>query len=379
MHHLARWSATFLLIGCLLLPWQNSRGQGDNSIAYGQTVNGRITDQAFRVVYVFNGAAGEIVDAVLQRTEGNLDPLLLLLDGNNTVLAYQDDGAPQFGAVLANITLPADGTYYVVASRFGQQEGSTNGAFSLTLKRVGIAGDPRLRESAAPINFGDSSVQSLDDSQPQVLYTFGALRGEVITIQMQRVSGDLDPTLILADATGKVLLINDEDPDSPGTLDAAIRDFRIPESGNYLVAAMRFGGASGTTRGAYNLSLNRLGGDSLGLSPETAAALDTGSIASGEISDEVIQRYYWVRVSAGQTLRIEVKRTSGNLDPVISLTSLDLRTIVEQDNRVRGQSARITAYKPPIDATLLVVVSRFNGQTGRTAGSYEIRLSQGGQ
>lgn len=365
-----------ILIGILaLLPSYKAYAQGENTILYGQTLNGQITTETFRIVYAFQGAGGEIIDAMLLRQRGDLDPALVLLSPAGKLLARTDDN-DGYNAVLVSIALPQDGTYFLVATRFGGALGATTGTFSLTLQRVGVVSDPRLTTGGAlPLRYGDSLVDTLDNSTPQRIYTFTALRGEIVSVRMQRVSGDLDPTLIFADAEGKVILINDEDPDRPGTLDAAITHFRIQRSGSYLIAATRFGGEAGTSRGAYNLSLERLSEDQIGLTPELAEALEYGAVVTGQITDDQFNRYYLITAQRGDVLTIEVVTTRGDtLDPALILLDSRLRSLVGHDFNSRGRSARITSYRVPADGAYVLVVSRSNRETGRTSGSYTLTV-----
>ncbi|PJF30709.1 MAG: hypothetical protein CUN51_06915 [Candidatus Thermofonsia Clade 1 bacterium] len=361
------------LIACLALP-QPSTAQG-NTLIYGQTVEGRITNESFRTVYAFQGQQGEIIDAVMRRLDGNLDPALLLLDSSNTLIGRDDDGADGLNAALSAVILPRTETYFLVATRFGQAQGTTTGRYSLTLERVGAAADPELEAETFPLRYDEAAVRELNDAQPQHIYTFGALRGDLITIRMTRISGDLDSVLILADAEGNVLLINDEAPDRHGTLDAAIVEWRVPVTTSYLLVATRFGGEGGNSRGAYSLLLTRVPPDQLGLTPERAILLDFGGRVAGRISREAVRRYYLIQGQAGIVLDIQVTRTRGNLDPTLALFTADLVPLAEQTEGVRGQSARLAGYRLPRDGDYILVVSRFNAEMGVTEGEFTLQLA----
>ncbi|MFN7211096.1 MAG: hypothetical protein ACK4P1_12025, partial [Aggregatilineales bacterium] len=351
-----------------------SAAQG-NTLAYGQTVEGRITDESFRTVYAFEGQQGEIIDVVMRRLDGNLDPALLLLDSANALIARDDDGGDGLNAALSAIVLPRTETYFVVATRFGQAQGSTTGRFSLTLERVGVAADPELEAETLPLRYDEAAVRELSDAQPQHIYTFAALRGDLITLRMTRISGDLESVLILADAEGNVLLINDEAPDRRGTLDAAIVEWRVPLTASYLLVATRFGGEGGSSRGAYSLLLTRVPPDQLGLTPERAILLDFGERVVGRINRDAVRRYYLIQGQAGLLLDVQVTRTRGNLDPTVALFSADLVPLAEQSEGVRGQSARIAGYRLPRDGEYILVVSRFNAETGITEGEFTLQLN----
>lgn len=349
--------------------------QAQNAISFGQTVSGRITNESSRTVYAFQGEQGEVIDAALKRTGGNLDPVLLLLGEENDLIARSPDAGIGDTARLIAVTLPYSGTYFLVVTRFGGDRGLTTGAYTLTLTRVGIAADPKIEASGTTsIRYGENVVDELTDAQYERYYAFGALRGDMITITMQRISGDLDAMLILADSQGNVIRIDDDDPNSPGTLDAAIVNLRIKRSGNYIIAAARFGREGGPSRGGFSLTLNRLDPATLGLSPDTPLLLDYGMTVNGSIDPQNINRYYMVDARRGDVLTIEATRTRGNLDPILLLYTADLRPLVSHDAGARGRFARITAYRIPADGEYIIVVSRFNRETGITAGDFSLRV-----
>lgn len=70
--------------------------------------------------YTFDGTAGQVITVSLDSTE--FDPVLSLLDASESEIAFNDD----FGGTLNSkiiITIPADGTYTVVAKSFSGQGG----------------------------------------------------------------------------------------------------------------------------------------------------------------------------------------------------------------------------------------------------------------
>src|SRR5258706_2875686 len=125
---------TLILIGCLLslLPLQSMQAQGTNTIAYQQTVAGRITNDMFRVVYTFQGRKGDIIDATLSQTDGTLDPVLLLADDQNNLLAVVDDSASDFNASLVLGSQPHDTTYLLIVKRVCHELRPSAGGDSMT-------------------------------------------------------------------------------------------------------------------------------------------------------------------------------------------------------------------------------------------------------
>jgi len=372
----------FIFITCFIcctLPDHSAQAQ--SAISYGETVSGAITAEAFRVLYTFEGKSGDVVNIAMAATDGTLDPVLLLIGADNRLLGRADDSGDDAGdnsgdvalltaARIQNVLLPADGMYFIIATRYGQEQGITDGTYSLVLERVGL-----INEAGRNIvlRFGENIVETIDDVTPQREFAFSALRGEIITIKMKRITGDLDPSLVLTDANGAVLLTNDEDSNIPGTSDAGINQFRVRDSGNFVIITTRYGGSAGTSQGAFSLSLDRLDGAEVGLTPDLPLLLGYNEPVQGTITKDAPTRYYQLDVQSGTALVIEVRRTKGTLDPTVTLLGADgLRVLEKQDSGARGIFARITNYSVLADDTVLVAVSRFNGANGITSGDYTL-------
>jgi hypothetical protein len=375
-HHSARHLITRCILSLaallLLINTMSIMAQSGNTIDFGQTITGSITAEAFRIVYAFQGRKGDVIDAALTTTSGNLDPVLLLNDDQGQLLARNDDNTADLNAALVSQPLPRDGTYFLTVTRFGQARGTTSGDFSLTLTRAGVTstGDTVLQ-------YGDSLVGEINTENFQHIYAFHAERGDIISASMQRISGDLDSLLILADAQGNVLVSNDEDEQSPGSFDAAIYDLRILKTGNYVLVATRFGRDAGISRGGFSLTLDRLAPETLGKVPEKGILLDYGAVVTGDIDSDNLMRFYTIEAKKGEILIINAERTRGNLDPILVLYTIKagaLSEVASNDSGIRGQNARISGYSVPSDGLYILMVSRFNRDTGITAGGYSLSL-----
>jgi hypothetical protein len=358
-------------------------GQQDPAIQtlrFDQPAKGQISNDAFRQVYSFSGRSTDVITLSVTVNTGNLVPMLILTDGQGILLSRDVSAS---SATISALALPADGTYFVIVSRFGQDQGTTTGSYTLLMKRVALNATPTPIASPgqrpnAPtltlLHYGDSLVGTID-TQAEQPYVFTAQRGDLISITMQRISGDLDAYLILADAQGHPLVTNDDDPASPGTLDAAIRRWLIHTSGDYQIVATRFGRASGPSRGAYSLTLDRVPPEQLGVTLDLAALLDYGGSSTGAISPDALVRYYQFEAHKGDVIAIDVERTIGNLDPAVTLYDATQNQIQLPVAGLRGQSALIRDYVISADATYFVYVSRYFGDKGFTAGSFSIELT----
>lgn len=97
-------------------------------------VTGQITNQHYVHFWDFDVKAGDVVTITMKATQGDLDSFLVLLDGNNHVLAYDDDSGGGKDARLKSIRFPQSGTYTVAATRYAQAQGYTSGNYLLSIE-----------------------------------------------------------------------------------------------------------------------------------------------------------------------------------------------------------------------------------------------------
>jgi len=104
------------------------------SVTTDQRVTGTITNDNTFDLYTFEGQAGDVVTVSLNNSNGNLDPLLYLVGPNGIEIANNDDSNETTNSLISSILLTEDGTYTVIATRFGAQFGGTTGAYNLLLR-----------------------------------------------------------------------------------------------------------------------------------------------------------------------------------------------------------------------------------------------------
>ena len=107
-------------------------------IVRGVPVTGSITPDNKFDLYTFDGAAGDVINVALNNTSGTLDPLLFLIGPSGVSIATNDDAVAgeNTNSLIANLTLPADGQYIIIATHFGGLYGGTTGAYQLTLTQL---------------------------------------------------------------------------------------------------------------------------------------------------------------------------------------------------------------------------------------------------
>ena len=215
---------------------------------------GSIDDQHPANIYTFDAAAGMLLDIAMTSSTDALDTFLIVLDPKGREIARNDDiDSDHRDSAIRGLEIPEAGTYAIVATRYGQEFGTSAGDFTLTVTAT-PAGETAFGEFAQLTGYDLVVTGTLDTNVIQQFYTFRAAAGDVINIQMSKVNGDLDPHLALTDNLGNVIAFN-EDNLLIATLDSAIQGYIIPKSGYYTIIATRFTGADNA--GDYRLKLAR--------------------------------------------------------------------------------------------------------------------------
>ncbi|MCL4877369.1 MAG: pre-peptidase C-terminal domain-containing protein [Anaerolineae bacterium] len=361
-----KWS--FLLVFALGV--YLAAAQDYTPIAYNQTVSGFLSDDDFRQLFVFDGRQGEIITIRMNTVEGDLDPYLVLVDQTGRGIAFSDDEGEQNAALIDSFELPASGQYFIVATRFGHEHGSTSGTYELNLTRQGVN-----IPSGASLQYGDVVIGEITPQQSQVVYYFSGRRGEVVNLQMRRTSGDLDAFIDIANQRGQILRSGDDDPRQVGSLNAAVLNFTLPENGFYIVVATRYGRESGTTMGSYMLSLDIIPEEARGLAAYDAILLDYGSTSASTISAEVPQRFYFFEGQRGDVITVVMSRTQGNLNALLILLDEQLSEVFTAEYNTNSRSAEILNYTLPKGGTYYLMATRADFSEGQTEGDFELSLT----
>ncbi len=233
-------------------------------LALAEPVVGTIDDSAYARLYALELEAGtDLVVAMFAAEQSMLDPYLGFGTEDGDVLAEDDDSGPQvdggtFDAFL-RLTIPKTGTYLILATRAGVENGTSSGDYVL------IAGIPdetigvqeQTTEQLPPgmtymgmIDIGATMKATITADSYFHIYDYEGTANEQITITMTGTGG-LDSYLGILDPSDEVIA---EDDDSAGGLDAQI-SIRLPESGTYVIIATRSGIDEGTTTGLYALTI----------------------------------------------------------------------------------------------------------------------------
>ncbi|NDJ75002.1 MAG: hypothetical protein GYB65_01975 [Chloroflexi bacterium] len=339
-------------------------------LTFGEAVRGEIDGDTFRRVYSFAALENDVISLRMARTDGDLDPFLLLTDEEGNIVAWSDDNGSGRDAAIVSKRLPQEGRYFVIATRFGQALGSTTGEYELLLERVGTDGT-----QTTLLQYGNNVVGRITSDRPLVFYFLQAERGDVINISMQRTSGDLDPLVDLTTVDGIVLRSNDDDPQSENTLDARIANYTVLEPGIYLVLATRFGYEAGTSEGSYVLTVDRIPEEDLGATLETARLMDYGVTVAGALDADVPQRYYYFTGERGDVITVSMAAQAGNLDPFVRVEDVNEFGMAQDDNTGQNRNARIVAFSLPATGRYYIVATHSLDQDENIDGEFTLQLT----
>lgn len=372
--------AVYLLIvyGLLAVFSGHLQAQGETgavearSLAYNEVVSGDLDNRTPSIRYIFDGLRGEYVTIRLDVTDGNLDPVLTLIDPTGKPVFMRDDALGATGTIISQIQLAENGQYTLVAARFGHQLGSTSGEFDLRIDRSGVSS-----ASGSALRYGDTVVNTISDSQPEVYYTFRAVRGDIISLTMLTNSGTLDPYLRIVNGARRILAEND-DFDAVNT--ARIVDYIVEEDGQYLIIATRYGFAGGKTAGSFFLTLQRSDDSGAGNSPRVAVRLLPGQPIEGEISADRSLIYYSFEARRDDVITLRMSRVNGTLDPLLDLLDTGLQTLVSNDDIEEGvnRDALIGQFRIPSDGVYYVIATRFEREAGASLGRFRLELTSRG-
>lgn len=112
------------------------------TVEYGETTQGVSSEQEPVFYYLFQGAAGDVVNLTLQSDD--FDTILHVFDSEGTRIAVNDDDGVSLNSAVMGLVLPTDGMYMIFATdvffyNVYDPESPlqyTGGEFTLTLERA---------------------------------------------------------------------------------------------------------------------------------------------------------------------------------------------------------------------------------------------------
>lgn len=345
------------------------------ALRYGDTVFNNINSSTPQIFYSFRANQGDIVNIRMEGRSGDLDPFLQITDAAGFVMQTNDDVLGSgTDAEIEALFIPQGGTYYIIATRYGQAAGTSSGNFVLTISEAEGSGLGNSAQAAVSLRIGSTVTGTLTDTQYERYYRFEARQNDLLTISMTRTGTTLDSYLVLTNANLQEIAFND---DSNETQNSLIENFIVPQDGTYFIIATRFERENGTTTGDYTLQLQNQGNAFDGV-PADVPRISYGSTITGSLDDVVRVGTYAFYAVEGDVITIAMNRGDGDLDPVLRLLAADGETVLAtDDDSGGGQNARIDRYEITETGIYYISASRYTGNDNpNTSGSYVIVLAR---
>ncbi len=380
-------------------------------LTFGAPVAGFITSGQPYQTYTFTGQAGDIVSAAMNATSGSLDPLLLVVDPNGGVIASNDDAADGVtDSLVANLSLVLGGQYTVVATRYGQEIGGTEGDYELTLSGAVTQGVvpnfPDLPSGSVEVSLQwataadlqllvrDPQGNSIFDDNPRLLATGGQLAADgnvncrasdgspisyiywpegrlpgagpyEVEVWYQNECGDPRPAQFVLNVVANNQLVQSVTLQLQPT-ERYLTSFFINTDGTITAGE---GGIFGTSLRPDSGSL-----DFVGQIP-SARVVSSGETVTGSIRLNKKFDVYAFQGEAGDVVTISMEGLNGTLDPVLFLIDPNNVQIAQNDDANRDTTnSLISEFTLPEDGQYIIIATHFGARFGVTAGDYRLTL-----
>ncbi len=336
---------------------------------------GFLSDEHAHDAYGFEGTAGEFVEISMDGLDVPInddcdttfpDPLLVLLDPDLELIAWDDDSGGNLNARI-NTRLPMDGSYTLIATSWAPR---MYFAYELSLAC-------RAPRDPEPIECGETIAGelSLDDDSGirnefgrhvHDTYVFEGAAGEYVTITMQadRFATNHehhdyplgDPYLYLFDPDGQLIA---EDDDSAGDFGAMIQQL-LRSDGEYVIVATSFDAGEFFP---YELTLAC---EDEGPPLPEPIAIECGETvleaieptdSTGFLSPGHFHDHYEFEGAAGDLVTLSMSSTDG--DPFVVLLDPESEIVAWDDDSGGGFDALISNVELDANGTYSIVATSF--------------------
>lgn len=295
------------------------------------------------VEYTLELAESQPVIITLDATGGTLDPIATLLAPSGTVVAENDDVDTEGGDYNSYIAYTADtsGIYTVRASSYGE----TSGSYVLDIFIDLPNPLPDSLEGTMTVYQG-----TIGEGDAGITYPIELAPGDVVLMQTQALSGDLDTILTLFDPAGAELASNDDANLGASNLNSTLY-YQAQSAGTYSVNVSNYGGT---------------GDFALSVTVQSAAIAANTLVTSDRIDDTTTTISYTVDLAAGENLTVQTQSVTGSLDTILTLLDPVGNVVVENDdvNTDAGNYNSTIVYTADQAGTYTLNVGRYGSSIG---------------
>ena len=376
-------------------------------------VEGIITSGRYYQVYSFDGFANDIISVTANATSGSLDTLLLLLDSEGVIIDSNDDFAE--GATdsqILNRRLINDGTYYVIATRYGKDVGGTEGGYELLLS--GPTGDLPQEVLDLGLPRGSIEISLLWNTNADMRLLVRDPRGDTVFVDTISVpsggqmaaTGNLNCTVSQTSPVSyvywpegtiipglyevEVVYQNQCNDNRSVNFTLTVRvdgqtvytDTANPTPGEWYVTNFNIdvnrnvtadnGGFIGTRDRLNALVIDYLPG------MPNAVPIASGQSLAGDISPTNKFDLYTFDGEAGDVVSISMQRSAGNLDTTLFLLDSTGLQLAFNDDVVAGDNtdSLISEFTLPQNGQYIIIATHFGLTYGGTTGTYNLTFSR---
>jgi uncharacterized protein YfaP (DUF2135 family) len=379
------------------------------AITRGTAVQGLITSEQPFQAYSFTAETSDVVTITMNATSGSLDPLLFLLDENGNLIDTNDDAAEGItNSAISDRLLLTGGTFTVIATRYGQEIGGTEGNYLLTIAGptaaipaevlalnlpAGAIEVSLLWDTNADLQLlvRDPQGESVYDDDPDI--PSGGRIGAPGNVNCSVATGGV-PVSYIYWPEGRVpagsyevevwyqnqcndirpvrftltIIVNDEvihtDIVQPLPNERYLTSFTIGADG--LVTPSQGGIIGGSETLNFQAELDE------------AQELGSGETVTGSITPDNKFDVYVFEGQAEDVVTIGMEATSGTLDTVLYLLSPDGTELAQNDDAVPNETtdSLINNFTLPEDGQYIIIASHFGALFGGTTGVYSLTFQQ---
>jgi hypothetical protein len=337
----------------------------------------RLDSGEFMDSYQIQGRAGERVRITLTSPDFDTYVMLRGPDGSD----FDNDDTYGTNSAL-DVTLPANGTYRLVATSYRAGE---TGAYTLTTNGSPILAYTGGRSTGSSVG-GASSSGTLEPGRPVSgqlaqgdaaldsgeffdTYTLNAEPGSQLVLEMSSATID---TYLAAFGSGDYQVSNDDDPSGSNGTNSRL-EVTVPGTGVLTVAATSYAGGE---TGAYHLTATRTGaatrvnstGERLVLGRSVNGALDRNDARDERGTNDV----YLLEGQQGQRLRLALD--SSTFDPLLRLEGPNGFREENDDDPAGGTLNALLDTTLPATGTYRVVVGSYAAEG---LGAYRLEAGTG--
>ena len=324
--------------------------------------------------YTYRATATDSIVIVAERTGGNLEPLVHILNPDGSPLTSGYVGGSGDLAATNRVNLPAPGDYTIVVTRGDEFNDRTQGSYVLTLRLIGSGvGSPALAGVAGDVTYGEAVDGEITPARWYEDWTLTVNAADTITMRVQRADdANLQPEVALLGGSGQEIVRGY----TSNTGDSAeIVGRTLDGPGEYTLRVSRSGGQTGESAGVYTLIVELIGsGASSPALQGTTGTVVLGQTVEGEVTNERWADSWVFNATAGERVQVTVERTGGTLIPRLQMRDRNGQPLSDAYAGETGDIATLQ-YTSPSTGEFRIAVMRDRDQGGVTSGAYELTVA----